>query len=173
MDEVEIFTGAEALQIATHFIAIKFRLECEQSFQAKDRVIKIAAPGAVFESAVLVLLRVIKAADEIGRIAQQFRREPRDLQHLKAQAHALVDDLRFAAIWKQRNVDQCRASLRNSSSCWSNILSACRCASAGSTNRGAGHSTLSERANSTTAALSRTGKALICSMISCALTPVR
>lgn len=64
-----------------------FRLQRNQTVEAKDSIIKITPARAIFESPVGILLALEKPFDQVGRFSEKLRRQPGDLEHFKAQAH--------------------------------------------------------------------------------------
>ena len=65
-------------------------LQRKKAVNAEDRVIKIAFPNAILESAILVLLFEQELSNELSRFGEEFWREPRHLQHLEAETHFVV-----------------------------------------------------------------------------------
>ena len=78
--------------------------ERKESFEAEDGVVEIGVPRAVGEAAIGMELAAQKPGDEVGRLAQQLRRQPCDLEHFESQTHRigpgfpciLRDNLRIA-----------------------------------------------------------------------------
>ncbi len=65
----------------------QIRSKRQQTFEAENGVIDIADAGPVSEAAVVVHLAAQKIGDEVRLLTQQFRRQPRDLQHFEPQTH--------------------------------------------------------------------------------------
>jgi len=62
-------------------------LQGQQSFDAKDGVVEVTSATAIAEATVGILLTSVEVLDERGGISQEFRRQPRHLQHLQSDAH--------------------------------------------------------------------------------------
>ena len=81
MHEIQVLSVAEAPRIRPNFLHRQLSLEGNQPIDAKDRVIEITSAGSISEAPVLVELSKQKIAHELGRIFEDFRREPSHLEH--------------------------------------------------------------------------------------------
>ena len=89
MNEVETLAVAKRFDVTADAPGFDGLLQRRERIQTEHGVVEIALPFAIFESAVLILLRTEKTRDEFrGFRAENFRREPRDLQHFQPDAHA-------------------------------------------------------------------------------------
>src|SRR5690606_8973289 len=62
-------------------------LEGEQALESEDRVVEVRLARAIDERDAGSELRAEEAVDELGRVTQQARRQPRHLQHFEPRTH--------------------------------------------------------------------------------------
>jgi hypothetical protein len=89
MDEIERRAVAEGLQVGDRR-RWRGNAQRRETLEAEDGVVKIALTGPVLKSTIGVHAALEKCTDEIARITQQRRREPRDLQHFAPQTHCTI-----------------------------------------------------------------------------------
>ena len=87
MHEIQISPVAEAVQIRLDSLNRELGLESQERIEAKGGVIEIATAGAVFETAIFILLTAKKGLQQIGGVTEELGRQAGDLEHFKAQTH--------------------------------------------------------------------------------------
>ena len=87
MDQIQPFTVPEAFQIGAYLQVGWLLAKGDQTFQAEDGVVEVAAAGAIPNSPVGVDLFPQEVGDPLSGFAQQVGGQPRDLQHFEPQTH--------------------------------------------------------------------------------------
>ena len=85
--EIERRPVTEARQVSACCVEPGRPAERRQPFQPENRVIEIRLSRSIPETAAVVIPLVEECRDEVGRIRQQLRSQPRDLQHFEPQTH--------------------------------------------------------------------------------------
>ena len=87
MHEVETVAIAEAPEIVGGFAKRRIAAKREEGLQPEHRVVKVAVPAAIRETAAGKLLTGEELPDQVAGVTEQIRRQPGDLQHFESQTH--------------------------------------------------------------------------------------
>jgi len=95
MHEIETGAGAETGEpiFDSRFLSLdfRFRLHRLQAGEGEDGVVKVRTSGAVHGAAFRGELAGEEGAHQVGGVAEDLWRDPRDLQHLQAKTHERDD----------------------------------------------------------------------------------
>jgi hypothetical protein len=87
MNEIKSRACTERLNERAHATWIDRLLESGEGIQTEDSVVKITFAFAVPEAAIVILLSSQEVRHQITGIAEDLRRQARDLEHFEPNAH--------------------------------------------------------------------------------------